>query len=696
MSVVRRLLVGTMLAALVAMVVPLIAGSASAAAGTCTWVGATSGSWHTATNWECTEHDGVPTATDAVLIDPAVDGLTVDVGADAVAHSLELGRDAPEITDSIGVLVTMRTTADDVTISVGDGGTTIRRSGEFFLGQARVPAGIGARPALRATLDSPTGVLTNGLLMIANATIVGDVTASRVDPDVTGRSWIQGRGWNVIHGDLHVENGFIQPVLGPSQHFGTAAPTFTVHGGDVLFGPVTTMQAFWDTGSMAMTTIFSVPDGVFENHGLLTHAGFPTQTQQSPAVIDAPFHNHGTIRTRLDRAQGMAIVGPDESEHVNTGEIVVGAELGDGEVLVPDGFGFEVADGRTLHNEGGDITIAEERTAQGSVRNTDGGTVTDRVPVDGPGTYTMFFAGPQQVLVGVEGEDLPARLALVWHGEDPPDAELDARLVGTGNHWRPPLFAEVGEPIELDVSAVELDPASYSLTFPRLNPGDPEVCRRVSDPLSWECLPTVAGQQVATTSDVEAINRIWAVAVTLECDPFTDVTITNPFCFDIEWMADEGLTTGFPDGTFRPGDTITRQALAAFLWRLVGEPEPAPDAPTFDDVPESHPFHEAISWLAGEGITTGFDDGTFRPTGAVTRQAMAAFMWRLVGEPEPAPDAPTFDDVSESHPFHEAISWLAEVRISEGFADGTFRPANAITRQAMAAFVRRYSVVVPA
>jgi S-layer homology domain len=49
----------------------------------------------------------------------------------------------------------------------------------------------------------------------------------------------------------------------------------------------------------------------------------------------------------------------------------------------------------------------------------------------------------------------------------------------------------------------------------------------------------------------------------------------------------------------------------------------------FSDVPESHPFHDEILWLAEKGISTGFNDGTYRPSDAVTRQAMAAFLQRM-------------------------------------------------------------------
>lgn len=52
----------------------------------------------------------------------------------------------------------------------------------------------------------------------------------------------------------------------------------------------------------------------------------------------------------------------------------------------------------------------------------------------------------------------------------------------------------------------------------------------------------------------------------------------------------------------------------------------------FSDVPTSHPFHDDISWMAATGISEGFADGTYRPGEPVTRQAMAAFMRRLAGD----------------------------------------------------------------
>lgn len=111
---------------------------------------------------------------------------------------------------------------------------------------------------------------------------------------------------------------------------------------------------------------------------------------------------------------------------------------------------------------------------------------------------------------------------------------------------------------------------------------------------------------------------------------FSDVSAAHPFVEEIGWLADEGITTGYDDGTFKPSAKVTRQAMAAFLHRLAGSPDvELPAQPAFSDVPFSHPFGDEIHWLADEGITDGYDDGTFRPSGNITRQAVAAFLFRL-------------------------------------------------------------------
>ena len=168
---------------------------------------------------------------------------------------------------------------------------------------------------------------------------------------------------------------------------------------------------------------------------------------------------------------------------------------------------------------------------------------------------------------------------------------------------------------------------------------------------------------------------------------FVDVPPDHRFHDAISWAAAEGITLGYPDGTFRPGEDVTRQAMVAFLHRLAGEPISA-DSPEFSDVPADHLFHDAIAWAAAEGITLGYPDGTFRPDDLVSRQGSVAFLHRFGGEPASAHPA-GFLDVPPEHLFHDAIAWAAEQGVTTGYPDGYFRPGETVTRQAAAAFLHR-------
>jgi len=117
---------------------------------------------------------------------------------------------------------------------------------------------------------------------------------------------------------------------------------------------------------------------------------------------------------------------------------------------------------------------------------------------------------------------------------------------------------------------------------------------------------------------------------------FPDVPPTWPFFREVEWLAAEGITTGYPDGTFRPLQSINRDAMAAFLYRFTGSPAftPPADSPFVDMTPETM-FYKEVTWLAHQGIATGWTepDGTrtFRPLQPINRDAMAAFLFRLDG-----------------------------------------------------------------
>jgi hypothetical protein len=172
---------------------------------------------------------------------------------------------------------------------------------------------------------------------------------------------------------------------------------------------------------------------------------------------------------------------------------------------------------------------------------------------------------------------------------------------------------------------------------------------------------------------------------------FSDVPLTSIFARDICWMGVQGITTGFPGNLYKPANSVTRGAMSAFMYRLAGEPPfMAPTEPTFDDVHLDNPFFAEIEWMAEEGITTGFPGNLFKGADPVKRQSMSAFMYRLAGSPAFVdPVTATFNDVAVGSQFFTEVEWMADEGITTGFPDGGFHPNDNVARQAMSAFMRR-------
>ena len=123
-------------------------------------------------------------------------------------------------------------------------------------------------------------------------------------------------------------------------------------------------------------------------------------------------------------------------------------------------------------------------------------------------------------------------------------------------------------------------------------------------------------------------------------------------------------------------------------------PSEKPAAVVFKDVPQTHMFYQEITWLGETGISTGWSDGTFRPHDSVTREALAAFFYRAANmNDDVAPTQAPFTDVTSKSPFYREIAWFKAQKITTGWPDGTFRPHEPVTREATAAFVFRFAKI---
>ncbi|MFN3742453.1 MAG: S-layer homology domain-containing protein, partial [Anaerolineales bacterium] len=170
---------------------------------------------------------------------------------------------------------------------------------------------------------------------------------------------------------------------------------------------------------------------------------------------------------------------------------------------------------------------------------------------------------------------------------------------------------------------------------------------------------------------------------------FTDVSSSNLFWTYIERLYYNGISGGYPDGTYRPENPVTRAEMAVFLIKAMNGPAYTPlnASPSFWDT-GSHWAKNWIEALKAAGITSGYPDGTYRPENPVTRAQMAVFLLKAVNGYSYTPPnvSPSFQDTSG----HWAEDWIEALKaagITSGYPDGTYRPDNPVTRAEMAVFL---------
>lgn len=108
---------------------------------------------------------------------------------------------------------------------------------------------------------------------------------------------------------------------------------------------------------------------------------------------------------------------------------------------------------------------------------------------------------------------------------------------------------------------------------------------------------------------------------------FTDVTERSWFYKDVAFVVENGLFDGVGGGLFSPQNSMTRGMLVTMLYRLEGEPV-VYGANGYTDVPSGQYYTDAVTWAAGKGIVEGYGNGRFGTGDNVTREQMAAILYR--------------------------------------------------------------------
>jgi len=159
-----------------------------------------------------------------------------------------------------------------------------------------------------------------------------------------------------------------------------------------------------------------------------------------------------------------------------------------------------------------------------------------------------------------------------------------------------------------------------------------------------------------------------------------------------EWV-NKGLARGYPDGSFKPNNQITRAEFVALLNRAFGKQDPAAKA-AFKDVNPSDWFYAEVAAADAAGYCAGYADGTFRPRNPITRQEVASIMARLL-QLDTGVAQVTFKDTGTIAAWAKgSVNAVAGARVMGGYADGTFKAANPITRAEAVVTLDRLSLAV--
>lgn len=175
--------------------------------------------------------------------------------------------------------------------------------------------------------------------------------------------------------------------------------------------------------------------------------------------------------------------------------------------------------------------------------------------------------------------------------------------------------------------------------------------------------------------------------------PFTDVSTSDWFYSDVMFVYENGLFSGTDSRSFSPNASMTRAMLVTVLYRLEGEPV-GTGSSSFSDVRSGSYYEKAVAWAAANGIVTGTGSTSFSPDAKVTREQLAAILYRYAQYKKLDTDAgaklDSFSDAGNVSGYaSEALSWAVSEGLING-ASGRLMPKGDATRAQVAAILHRF------
>ena len=177
---------------------------------------------------------------------------------------------------------------------------------------------------------------------------------------------------------------------------------------------------------------------------------------------------------------------------------------------------------------------------------------------------------------------------------------------------------------------------------------------------------------------------------------FTDVSGSFKWAANsVDFMYGNGLVNGISTknpNVFGPGQNMTRAMLVTILYRAAGEPSVAGITNKFTDNKQNQYYYEPVLWASSKGIVNGATATTFDPDGKITREQIAAILYRYAGSPAASSSALNgFADQSAVSSYAvTAMQWAVGSGLIQGKPDGVLDPQGTATRAEIAAMLHRF------
>src|SRR5579859_235214 len=214
-------------------------------------------------------------------------------------------------------------------------------------------------------------------------------------------------------------------------------------------------------------------------------------------------------------------------------------------------------------------------------------------------------------------------------------------------------------------------------------PGSPDATTPFPAVLQVDYIRTYQlADSPATSTPAPASSTPAASPTPCTAGVFSDVPGDNPFYPYVTCLAGRGIVGGYADCTYRPGGPVTRGQMAKLIANAAGYGDPIPATQqTFGDVPPADPFWLYIERAAAHGVISGYGNGTYQPGNAVTRGQVAKLVSNAAGYSDLIPAAQqTFGDVPPADPFWLYVERAAAHGVISGYSDATYRPEAGMTR----------------